>query len=578
MNLGWGDVNNVEIGLTDQNQMSAYPRFTWAADATASRYVITNFSGPTINRTVQGPRNYWHEGDWLYAGYYGVNSTSTVLLAVYKDQGLPFGTLITNVTLMTLSPVILATPAIATPQDATFKYALDPMQFTLDPKAGGYRLQIALATNLAPVMTVTNVVPFIDNNGVCQAPLPFYAGDNYVPTNGLYASNTWVNGRYWARVQAFTPATNSAWSTWSAFNLDLETPPAGGNCQITGEADYFGKVYRGFGPGQTNNLTIIVQAFQSPGFSGTPDGQVQISYVCKTNSPTPNKGAYNLMGLGNKTYYVRAFIDINGNRTLDPWEPVGFAKSGSLETDYQPLAVNLGGSAGVAATGIRVVIRDRDTDNDGLPDGWEWMYYGTLAKGAYDVGVSNLTYWGTTNITLIRCYQIDPLDIDPTVSDTDGDGVSDFDEVCYGDRMAGRAPDPAHYDPYDPVTHTNGTSLNPMKWDTDGDGLSDGWELAHGFNPLNPDTFGHGLGDLKEALNRGASIASLPGLPKVTHVAAVPPGGGVFSLKWTGQAGTAYQVQYSDDLKQWNDAANGQRYGAAEFEYIDQASGVATRY
>ena len=576
VNLGWGDVNNVEIGLTDV--MPGYPRFAWTPSIGAYKYIVTYDVNGTnvIRKSVDASKTFFHEGDYLSLGLYGLRPDSAPTFLIYKDIE-PDGYL-TFVACKEIPNVALVTPSMVTPHDFTYQYARNEMEFRVDTNATAYRLQIALATNSVPVMTVTNIVPYRDINAVCKAALPFYAGDNYVPTNSTYASNTWVNGRYWVRVQAFTPATNSAWSQWSAFNLKLQPPPVGGRCQITGNVYYFGKVYRGYGPGQTNKLTVIVQAFESPGFSGVADGQVQVSYVCNTNAPTPNKGAYNLMGLGNKKYYVRAFVDINGNRTLDPWEPVGFAKDGSMATDYEPLAVDLTGSAGVAAANIQVVIRDRDTDDDQLADGWEWMYFGTIAKGAYDTGVTNNSYWGTTNVSLIRSYEVDPLDINPLVADTDGDGVSDFDEICFSDRIAQTPPDVTHYDPYDPVTNPKGTDLNPMKWDTDGDGLSDGYELAHGLNPLDPDTDHDGIGDLQEVLNSGVSISSLPGLPKLSHVATVQAGQGMFSIKWIGTAGSIYQVQVSDDLKTWGDAPNGARYGAAEHEYIETSSAAATRF
>jgi hypothetical protein len=70
---------------------------------------------------------------------------------------------------------------------------------------------------------------------------------------------------------------------------------------------------------------------------------------------------------------------------------------------------------------------DVDTDGDGLPDARERMVHKT----------------------------------DPDDADTDGDGLSDYEEISvYG--------------------------LNPNNPDTDGDGLSDGWEIAHGFDPLDP--------------------------------------------------------------------------------------------
>ena len=39
---------------------------------------------------------------------------------------------------------------------------------------------------------------------------------------------------------------------------------------------------------------------------------------------------------------------------------------------------------GAAVTGVNVVLHDRDTDGDRLPDVWEWSRFGNLAKSGYD--------------------------------------------------------------------------------------------------------------------------------------------------------------------------------------------------
>ena len=71
------------------------------------------------------------------------------------------------------------------------------------------------------------------------------------------------------------------------------------------------------------------------------------------------------------------------------------------------------------------------------------------------------------------------LGTNPCSPDTDGDGLSDWEEL-----------------------NTYGT--DPLEWDTDGDGLSDGEEVnTYGTAPLDPDTDGDGLSDGEEANTYG---------------------------------------------------------------------------
>jgi outer membrane protein OmpA-like peptidoglycan-associated protein len=85
------------------------------------------------------------------------------------------------------------------------------------------------------------------------------------------------------------------------------------------------------------------------------------------------------------------------------------------------------------------------------------------------------------------------LGTDPRNPDTDGDGISDGDEV-----------NKYHTNPLKVDTDGDGLSdydeifkyhTDPLKADTDGDGLNDGDEIARKTDPLNPDTDGDGLTD-----------------------------------------------------------------------------------
>ncbi len=96
-----------------------------------------------------------------------------------------------------------------------------------------------------------------------------------------------------------------------------------------------------------------------------------------------------------------------------------------------------------------------DTDNDGMPDGWEYANH--LDPSDPTDSIEDTDGDGLDNIAEYK-FRGDPLD-----SDTDDDGLSDYDEAQIGTDLR----------------------LN----DTDGDGYSDGYEVSHGTDPLDPDDY-----------------------------------------------------------------------------------------
>ncbi|HSO41019.1 MAG TPA: hypothetical protein VLT33_51190 [Labilithrix sp.] len=103
-----------------------------------------------------------------------------------------------------------------------------------------------------------------------------------------------------------------------------------------------------------------------------------------------------------------------------------------------------------------------DSDSDGLADQWELAEAGnltTLTSRTQDADGD-----GLTNEQEYAAFA------KPTVADTDGDGLSDGDEV-----------------------NVHGT--NPLVTDTDGDDMPDAWEVAHGLAPLVANAFEDADGD-----------------------------------------------------------------------------------
>ncbi len=165
-----------------------------------------------------------------------------------------------------------------------------------------------------------------------------------------------------------------------------------------------------------------------------------------------------------------------GGRLLDHWSDNTIAgKQNLFGTDWFPtaklgLAFFLGSSP------------DDDNDGDGLTNGNEETY-GTdrnLADSDGD-GLSDFE-------------EVTKTKTDPKKADTDGDGLSDGDEVIK-----------YHTDPLKADTDGDGLSdgdevmkyhTDPLKADTDGDGLKDGEEvMTYHTDPLKADTDGDGLSD-----------------------------------------------------------------------------------
>jgi len=200
--------------------------------------------------------------------------------------------------------------------------------------------------------------------------------------------------------QAWQSATCTVNYTTGGFTMNFTNTPAATNI-VVATYDYHG-------------YPFIVQAFRAgsvPGFSGKP--------VAQTNLWA--KGWFTLYGLSAGAYDLLGFIDQNGNGRLDKTETWGFIRnvvpsSGPGYGEIVSLAV---GPSITAQQGRTILLRDVDTDNDKLPDAWEVQQFGStgLYSGEQSLNGGDSTIW--------QAYAQGPLDDDPTLTDSNMDGVPD---------------------------------------------------------------------------------------------------------------------------------------------------------
>ncbi len=190
--------------------------------------------------------------------------------------------------------------------------------------------------------------------------------------------------------------------------------------------------------------------------------------IFQTDDPTPGETfTYQLVdGPGSA---ANADFEIEGDRLLlarhaDDRQP----------GDELSIRVRSTDAAGGWVERIFTLMVIDDADGDGLDDSWELFHFGSLDPepgddpdgdgldhaGEFARGTSPVNPDtdgdGLTDGDEVNVYLTDPLD-----PDSDGDGLPDGDEV-----------------------QTHGT--NPLLADSDGDGYDDATEIAHGTDPLDP--------------------------------------------------------------------------------------------
>lgn len=213
--------------------------------------------------------------------------------------------------------------------------------------------------------TVTNTVYTsgaqkinVVNNGSYSWTAPISVGGQ-LPGGAMFESNaeylwrvTMMNSKY-----QDTTTNNGSYSGYSVFKtaVNAQQPVNDhGYSSIEVKVNYYGPKAVLAKLAATSTVgKIRVQAFGSPDFVGAPASET----IVKTNG-----GVAKLLGLKAGIYYLRAYIDMDGDFVKSDWESWG---------SCEPIVVN-----GETLPTASIVIEDADTDKDWLPDAWEYAVSG----------------------------------------------------------------------------------------------------------------------------------------------------------------------------------------------------------
>jgi hypothetical protein len=196
-------------------------------------------------------------------------------------------------------------------------------------------------------------------------------------------------------------------------------------------------------------------------------------------------GVNNTPATNRLPFRVASQNEADGNPTINLRGSMTIARIRVYEVAFDATAITNHFSADADTFGLA------DNDGDGILNGYERQWPFLDPENPNDAGMDQDSD-GATNLQEYRALT------NPTVADTDGDGVNDGPEI---NRLDGGSPAPS--DPLRPDTDLDGlrdnvetdtgvfvsatnTGTDPRLVDTDGDTFADGQEVFHASDPNDP--------------------------------------------------------------------------------------------
>lgn len=415
--IGWHE-NQLDFGL--RTKLHGFPRAFWPAtgeDVTVTYTREGSNSRDLFSVQVKAPRNYVHEGDILYAqrtypgftagygldwGFRGIqsgNNTNTYQIAV---AGSAMTLMTTNFSLGYVRSYNASTLAPVYPRDGTVVETA-ALEFRWKMPEDATAFELTIQGSGTEYSTGKLPPPFrrresgATSHSVC------------VFTPDLFASELLLGGTYSWYVTVWNPSVVNGTTTIVSGRTVTETFAV---------SDKLGETYRAFTLDvELNYFTpsarsgsgrpVYVEAFDNAGFAGLPAARARTTLT----AVRPYVNTVSLRGLNSeKGYYVRAYIDTDNNRKRDAYDSWGYVCAPEANGwVYDPLRITDGFGTPV----YTLKMYDTDIDMDKRPDIQESLNFSTMSLSNFEFS------------QLIEAYAGDN-------TDTDGDGVLDWEEKLYG--------------------------------------------------------------------------------------------------------------------------------------------------